>query len=191
MSEPEAITRLLNLAAGGDRDAIGSVFPLIYAELKRIAHAKRARAGSGDTFHTTALVHEAYLRLVAKQDLAFNGRHHFFCTAARAMRDLLVEEARRRSRLKRGGGLQRVDLDEIGQTLDIAPEDLIALDAALEHLKSEDEDDHEVVMLRYFAGLTVEEIAELRGVSVRTIERRWRFCRAWLARELGAEEARS
>lgn len=191
MAEPEAITRLLNLAAGGDQDAVKEVFPLIYSELKRIAHARRARAGAGDTFRTTALVHEAYLRLVAKQHLAFNGRHHFFCTAARAMRDLLVEEARKRSRQKRGGGLQRVELDEIGQTLDTPPEDLIALDGALERLKAEDADDHEVVMLRYFAGLTVEEIAELRGVSTRTVERRWRFCRAWLARELGVDPARS
>ena len=142
MPEPEAITRLLNLAAGGDQDAVRSVFPLIYGELKRIAHAKRARAGASDTLRTTALVHEAYLRLVAKQDLAFNGRHHFYCTAARAMRDLLVEEARRRSRRKRGGDLQRVELDEIGQTLDTPPEDLLALDAALERLKAEDSDDH-------------------------------------------------
>jgi RNA polymerase sigma factor (TIGR02999 family) len=190
MSEPQALTRLLNLAAGGDQDAVKAVFPLIYAELKRIARARRARAGAGDTFRTTALVHEAYLRLVAKQDLAFNGRHHFFCTAARAMRDLLVEEARKRSRQKRGGDLQRVELEEIGQTLDTSPEDLLALDAALERLKAEDADDHEVVMLRYFAGLTVEEIADLRSVSTRTIERRWRFCRAWLARELGVDPAR-
>lgn len=190
MSEPEAITRLLNRAAGGDQDAVQAVFPLIYAELRRIAHAKRAHEPAGDTLRTTALVHEAYLRLVAKQDLAFNGRHHFYCTAARAMRDLLVEEARRKSRRKRGGGLQRVDLEEIGQTLDTPPEDVIALDDALERLKAEDANDHDVVMLRYFAGLTVEEIAELRGVSTRTIERRWRFCRAWLARELGGEGSR-
>jgi RNA polymerase sigma factor (TIGR02999 family) len=191
MSEPEAITRLLNLAAGGDQDAIKTVFPLIYAELKRIARAKRARAGAGDTFRTTALVHEAYMRLAAKEDLAFNGRHHFYCTAARAMRDLLVEEARRRSRTKRGGDLQRVELDEIGQSLDTPPEDLLALDTALERLKAEDAGDHEIVMLRYFAGLTVEEIAEMKEVSTRTVERRWRFCRAWLARELGADPARS
>lgn len=191
MSEAEAITRLLNLAASGDEGAVKAVFPLIYAELRRIAHAKRARAGAGETLRTTALVHEAYIRLNEKENLAFNGRNHFFCTAARAMRDLLVEEARRNSRQKRGGDLRRVDLEEIGQTLDTSPEDLLALDAALDRLKAEDADDHEVVMLRYFAGLTIEEIADLRGVSTRTVERRWRFCRSWLARELGGEEARS
>jgi RNA polymerase sigma factor (TIGR02999 family) len=189
MSEPEAITRLLNLAAGGDESALRAVFPLVYNELKRIAGAKRARAGAGDTLRTTALVHEAFLRLNGKENLAFNGRHHFYCTAARAMRDILVEEARSKSRRKRGGDQQRVELEEIAQTLDTPPEDLLALHTALEKLEAEDAEDHEIVMLRYFAGLTVEEIAELRAVSTRTIERRWRFCRAWLARELGVAES--
>jgi RNA polymerase sigma factor (TIGR02999 family) len=165
------------------------VFPLVYGELKRIASAKRARAGAGETLRTTALVNEAFLRLSGKEDLAFNGRRHFFCTAARAMRDILVEEARSKSRHKRGGAMNRVELDDIAQTLDTPPEDLLALHAALEKLEAEDAEDHEIVMLRYFAGLTMDEIAELRSVSTRTVERRWRFCRAWLARELGPAEA--
>ncbi len=182
----ENMTQLLNLAAGGDNSAVKAVFPLIYQELRKIARAKRGRMGSGETLRTTALVHEAYIRLIGKENLAFNGRHHFFCTAARAMRDLLVEEARRKSRKKRGGDLQRVVLDDIGQTLDTPPEDLLALHTALEKLSEEDEKDYEIVMLRYFTGLTVPEIAELQEVSTRTVERRWRFCRSWLARELGS-----
>lgn len=185
MAEPEPITVLLNLAAGGDPDARAAVMPRLYQELKRIAQASRAGSGAGETLRTTALVHEAYLRLVGKEHLAFEGRHHFFCTAARAMHDLLVEEARRKSRQKRGGGYERVELDEIGQVLDTPPEDLLALEAALEKLRRENSGDHEVVMLRYFAGLGIDETAAVLGVSTRTIERRWRFCRSWLARELG------
>ncbi len=187
MSEPEPVTVLLNLAARGDLDARAAVFPRIYDELKRIARAKRGLMGAGETLRTTALVHEAYLRLVGKETLAFRDRHHFLCTAARAMRDLLVEEARRKSRKKRGGSQHRVELDEIGQVLDTAPEDILALHMALEKLEREDPEDYEVVMLRYFAGLTAEETAEAQGVATRTVERRWRFCRAWLARELGGK----
>lgn len=178
------MTKLLNLAARGDKSAVNAVFPLIYDELRRIAKAKRQRAGLGETLQTTALVNEAYLRLTGKDNLTFTGRHHFFCTAARAMRDLLVEDARRKAAQKRGGDLQRVELVEIGQSVDTPPEDLIALNDALEKLKREDETDHEVVMLRYFAGLTVKEIAEIQSVTTRTVERRWRFCRSWLAEEL-------
>jgi RNA polymerase sigma factor (TIGR02999 family) len=185
-AEPDPpITRLLNLAADGDAAAHAEVMPRVYRELQRIARAHRARAGAGETLRTTALVHEAYLRLVGKEDLAYNGRHHFFSTAARAMHDLLVEAARRSARRKRGGDLQRVELDEVGQALGMPPEDMLALEAALEKLAGEDPEGHEVVMLRYFAGLSTEETAEVLGVSSRTIERRWRFSRAWLARELG------
>jgi len=185
MSEPLDITGLLNLAAQGNRDAAEEVFPRIYLELKRLARAQRFRAGEGETLRTTALVHEAYLRLAGKERLLFTGKHHFFCSAARAMRDLVVEGARRKSRKKRGGDLRRVELDDIGQVLDSSPEEILALNAAIEKLAKEDLEDHEILMLRYFAGLSAGEIAGLKGVSARTVERRWRFCRAWLARELG------
>lgn len=188
MSDELPVTRLLNLAAGGDAAARENVLPLIYEELKRIARARRSRSSSGDTLRTTALVHEAYLRLVDRQGLAFEGRQQFYGLVALAMRDLLVEEARRRSRQKRGGGQERVDLEEIGCSVESSPDEILALDDALVKLRDEDAEDAEIVMLRYFAGLTVQEIADLRQVSSRTIERRWRFCRAWLQRELAAAD---
>ena len=186
MTDDLSVTRLLNLAAEGDAAARENVLPLIYDELKRIARSRRSKASTGETLRTTALVHEAYLRLIDKQGLVFEGRQQFYGLVALAMRDLLVEEARRRSRKKRGGDLERVELDEIGFAVATSPEEVLALDAALTKLHAEDREDAEIVMLRYFAGLTVAEIADVIQVSSRTVERRWRFCRAWLQQELTA-----
>lgn len=190
MTDPTPpVTELLHLAADGDAGAASEVFSLLYGELRRLAASQRARLPAGETLGTTAIVHEAYLRMVGKLDVPWADRHHFFCTAARSMRDLLVDEARRRSSAKRGGDLKRADPDELERVVTASPEDVIALDLALQKLEREDEDDHRIVMLRYFAGLTVPETAGVLGIPQRTVERRWRFCRSWLARELREEGA--
>jgi RNA polymerase sigma factor (TIGR02999 family) len=186
--EPSApITALLHLAGEGDPSAQAQVFRALYEELRRLAAAQRHRMQPGETLNTTALVHEAYIRLVGRLDLDWNDRHHFFCTAARSMRDILVDEARRGAAAKRGGGRYRVDLEGLECAVEFDPDDLLALDEALTKLEREDATDHRIVMLRYFAGLTIPEVAELLGLSLRSVERRWRFCRSWLARELKGE----
>lgn len=188
---PSELTNLLNRAAHGDRSAAERVFAEIHGELRRLASIQRRRMRPPDaTLATTALVNEAYLRLMGKSMPDWNGRHHFFCTAARSMRDILVEDARRRLRKKRGGGQQHVELDEnVGPPLtDRSPEEVLELDLALGKLERALPEDHEVVMLRYFAGLSMPEIADILGRPLRTIERRWQFCRAWLRNELGGRE---
>jgi RNA polymerase sigma factor (TIGR02999 family) len=188
MSREPSISVLLQLAGGGDPTAQARIFQVLYQELRRLAAVQRHRHPAGETLNTTALVHEAYLRLVGRLEVDWKGRHHFFCTAARSMRDILVDEARRRRAQKRGGAWKRVDFEEIDDAVDFRPEDLLALDEALAKLEREDKTDHEIVLLRYFAGLTVREVAECLGVPLRSVERRWRFCRSWLARELMAGE---
>jgi RNA polymerase sigma factor (TIGR02999 family) len=182
----DQITGLLNLAAGGDAGAARRVFPAIYGELRRLASAKLARQPAGGTLRTTALVHEAYLRIVGRNPAGWENIRHFYFTAARAMRDILVEDARRRSSRKRGGGQERVPLDDVEAPwgYDVSPEEVLALDAALEKLEKEDEEGHRLVLLRFYAGLTNTEIAELLEASVRTVERKWRFLRVWLVREM-------
>ena len=183
------ITELLNRAAPGDADAVRDVFPAIYRELRQIASARLARVPPGGTVQTTALVHEAYLRIVDRRPEGWENIRHFYFTAARAMHDILIENARRKSAGKRGGGATRVPLEEITLTLDAPPEDVLALGDALARLEKEDPQGHQLVMLRFFAGLSVAEAAEVLGSSVRTLERRWRFLRAWLAREIESEAA--
>jgi RNA polymerase sigma factor (TIGR02999 family) len=190
MSDERAeITRLLELAGDGDGNASRRVFSLLYDELRRLAAAQRARVRAGETMNTTAVVHEAFLKLVGRQGVSFNGRHHFFCTAARSMRDILVDEARRKTSRKRGGDLQRVELFDAEDRVTVSPEQMIDLDGALRKLEADHADDYQIVMLRYFTGLTVPEVADVLGMAQRTVERRWRFCRSWLTRELGAEPA--
>lgn len=164
------------------------LLPLVYTELRRIAAARLARAAPGATLQPTALVHEAYLGLVANGDPGWSGRAHFFGAAARAMHDIIVDRARRRAAQKRGGGAQHEDVAEISiavSDLGNQMEDVLALSEAMARLAEEHPRRHEVAMLRTFAGLTEEEVAELHGVSTRTIEREWRFARAWLVRALG------
>ena len=185
MTDEIDITRLLNEAAQGDRDAAREVFPAIYSELRNLASAKLSRLPPGGTLQTTALVHEAYLRIVDRNPAGWEGARHFYFTAARAMRDILVEDARRKSSHKRGGGQERVDLDDdIAWTYDVSPEEVLSLDAALSKLEKEDVEGHRLVLLHFYTGLTFAEIADIVGASVRTIERKWRFLRVWLAREL-------
>jgi RNA polymerase sigma factor (TIGR02999 family) len=181
------ITRLLNQAARGDAEAARAVFPAIYQELRDLASAKLSRIPPGGTLQTTALVHEAYLRAVGRSPEGWAGMRHFYFAAARAMRDILVEEARRQSSLKRGGDLRRVELDEDAVwSYDISPDEVLSLESALDKLEREDLDAHRIVLLHVYTGLTLPEIADLVGHSTRTIERRWRFLRNWLAREMEA-----
>ena len=172
------VTRLLEAVTRGDRQAAAELLPLVYDELRKLSAARMAQEKPGLTLNATALVHEAYLRLVGDQ--RFDGRGHFFAAAAEAMRRILVENARRKGREKRGGGRVRVDLDRIDLAAEESPEDLLALDEALTRLAAEDAAVASVVNLRYFAGLTSEEAAVSLGVSVRTANRHWAYARAWL-----------
>lgn len=174
------VTQILRQAAAGDRAAAESLLPVVYDELRAMARAHLARHGAHHTLQPTALVHEAYLRLVGSADPGWNGRAHFFGAAAMAMRQILVDAARARSAAKRGGGRKRVVLDDVGLTTEMPADELLALDEALEELRQYDARKSQVVMLRYYAGLTNEQVAELLGVSTPTIEREWRFARSFL-----------
>jgi RNA polymerase sigma factor (TIGR02999 family) len=161
----------------------------LYTELRRLAAALTAQRGPGQTLQPTALVHEAYLRLVKNQDPGWEGRRHFFGAAAQAMREILIEQARRKGRLKRGGGGRRVELAEGLAWIEPPADDVLALDEAIDQLQAEDPRLAEIVMLRYYSGLSVEETASVVGVSVSTLTRDWRYARAWLAGRLGDSAA--
>jgi RNA polymerase sigma factor (TIGR02999 family) len=178
------VTHLLEAAAGGDPHAADRLLPLVYDELRKLAAAKMQNERPGHTLDSTALVHEAYLRLVGNgQD--WNGRGHFFAAAAEAMRRILIENARRKKRDKRGGDRQRVDLDAVAPAADDPTHDVLALDEALGQLAAEDARKANLVRLRYFAGLSLEEAAECLGVSRATASREWAYTRAWLYDRLG------
>jgi RNA polymerase sigma factor (TIGR02999 family) len=178
------LTRLLYEAAGGGRRA-DEILPLVYEELRSLARARMAREAPGQTLQATSLVHEAWLRVVGDGDPGWNGRGHFFGAAALAMRRILVEQARRRARLKRGGERERVELDAAEPAIEPPGEDVLAVEEAVRRLEAQDPRKGRIVNLRYFAGLSNEETAQALGVSVGTIEREWRFIRAWLRTELG------
>jgi RNA polymerase sigma factor (TIGR02999 family) len=161
------------------------LLPEVYAELRRLAAALTARLQPGQTLQPTALVHEAYLRLVRGTDPGWEGRRHFFGAAARAMREILIEQARRKASGKRGGGGRRVKLADGLALIEPPADDLLALDEAIGHLQAQKPHLAEVVLLRYFAGLSVQQTAEVLGRSVSTVVREWRFARAWLAGRLG------
>jgi RNA polymerase sigma factor (TIGR02999 family) len=175
------ITQLLDAAAAGNPRAAADILPLVYEELRRLAAARLAAEAPGQTLQATALVHEAYLRLVGPDPgLRWNSRGHFFGAAAEAMRRILVEAARAKGRLKRGGRGRRVNLVDAPAGADAEPLDLLALDEALTALAREDADKAELVKLRYFAGLSLEEAAASQGISLATAKRRWTVARAWL-----------
>jgi RNA polymerase sigma factor (TIGR02999 family) len=185
------ITRLLDAAAAGDPNAAGQLLPLVYDELRRLAAQRLAHEKPGHTLQPTALVHEAYLRLVGDGDVEnWNGRGHFFAAAAEAMRRILVESARRRRSLKRGGEARREDLDT-GLFVAAEPrEDLLALDEALDKLATKNKQAADLVQVRYFGGLTLPEAADALGMAPRSAGRLWAYARAWLRREVeGAEES--
>jgi len=159
----------------------------LYDELRKLARSRMARVPVGNTLQPTALVHEVYLRLSKGGETHWNSEGHFFGAAAQAMRQILVEQARRKSRIRHGGGLKRSDVDEVDLPIEVPVDDLLALDQALERLEAEDGRKARIVMLRYFAGLEREEVAELMGVSVRTVDREWRFAVAKLRKEMDAD----
>ena len=162
------------------------LLPEVYAELRRLAAALTAQLRPGQTIQPTALVHEAYLRMVGSQDPGWEGHRHFFGAAARAMREILIEQARRKDSRKRGGGARRVELSEDLALIKPPADDLLALDEAIGVLQAEKPHLAEIVLLRYYTGLSVEETAGVVGRSVRSVVRDWRFARAWLAGRLGA-----
>jgi RNA polymerase sigma factor (TIGR02999 family) len=185
------VTRLLEAAVSGDPNAAAALLPLVYDELRKLAAARLADEKPGQTLQATALVHEAYLRLVGStQPQEWNGRGHFFAAAAEAMRRILVENARRKQAVKHGGGLQRVNLDQFDALVEAPPEDLLALDEALERLTRHEPRGAQFVKLHCFAGLTVEQAAEALGLSRTEAYRLWTFVRAWLHSQLaGGPEA--
>lgn len=178
------VTRLIEAAQKGDRQAAADLLPLIYDELRKLAAAKMAAEAPGHTLDATGLVHEAYLRLVGGQQ--FDGRGHFFAAAAEAMRRVLVEAARRKKLPKHGGGGRRIELNEAHRILE-SSDDLLIVDDALGRLNAEDATAVEIVKLRLFAGLSVEEAADALGLSRATAYRHWTFARAWLRCELSHE----
>ena len=183
------VTRILSAIEHGDPGAASQLLPLVYDELRKLAAQKMAHEQPGQTLDATALVHEAYLRLVGEDPKKpWDGRGHFFAAAAEAMRRILVDRARDRNRQKRGGGCRRVriNLDDLAH--DPADEDLLALDEALQVLAREDPAGAELVCLRAFAGLTLAEAAEVMGIGRRTADRYWAYARAWLCDALGDNE---
>jgi RNA polymerase sigma factor (TIGR02999 family) len=187
------VTHILSAIERDDPQAAGALLPLVYDELRKLAAARLAQERPGQTLQATALVHEAYLRLVGgavgnplRGVPGFDSRGHFFAAAAEAMRRILVEQARRKQRVKHGGGRGRVDLDAALSLAESPDEELLALDEALDRLAAEAPQKAEVVKLRFFAGLTMPEVAAALGISLATAERHWTFARTWLYAELNA-----
>ena len=178
------VTGILSAIEQGDPQAAEQLLPLVYDELRKLAAARLSHEKPGQTLQATALVHEAYLRLVGKAPERWDHRGHFFVAAAEAMRRILIEKARRKNRIRHGAGRTRLDLDGLDVADDSAGESLLELDAALTRLASEEPEVAELVKLRYFAGLTIEQTAQSMDISVRTANRHWAYAKAWLYRQL-------
>ena len=178
------VTQILELIEQGDPLAADDLLPLVYDELRRLAQAKLNQEPSGQTLQATALVHEAWLRLLGNDAHSWNNRYHFFSAAAEAMRRILIDNARRKQRPKHGGDQQRIDLDQVNVALDSDDETLLLIDEALTILAQEDEQKAKLVNLRYFAGMTIPEAAKALGQSESTAKRNWVFARAFLLREI-------
>ena len=179
------VTQILRQIENGDPSAAGELLPLVYEELRKLAAARLGSEPPGQTLQATALVHEAYLRLVnVEKSQLWDTRGHFFSAAAEAMRRILVDRARRKVRPKHGGGWNRVEFEPIAEVGISTDADLLILNDALEKLGAEDPDSAEIVKLRYFAGLTIPQIAELLRTTSRTVDRRWAYARSWLHQEL-------
>jgi len=183
------VTRILQAAQQGDSQAADDLLPLVYDELRRIAAYKMAQEAPGHTLQPTALVHEAWLRLAGAESPKFEGRAHFFAAAAEAMRRILVENARRKHSLKRGGAFAREELHEAHLVQRVPTDEMLAVDEALGLLAAEDPVSADLVKLRYFVGMTMEEAASALGLPLRTAERLWTYARAWLRRRMGGDLA--
>ena len=177
------VTRVLERVRGGELSAASELLPLVYDELRRLAAAKMAHERPDQTLQPTALVHEAWLRLVGNEEQKWNGRAHFFGAAAEAMRRILIENARRKAAARHGGGQARLDINQIDIATTAPDDELLAVSDALEKFAVHDSQMAELVKLRYFVGLTTEHAAEVLGISVRTGERWWSYSRAWLYQE--------
>jgi RNA polymerase sigma factor (TIGR02999 family) len=186
VGEPREITELLVAWCNGDRAALDSLVPIIYAELHRLASRYMRQEGPGHTLNTTALVNEAYLRLVNQKEVNWQNRAHFFAVSAQSMRNILIDMARSRKRQRRGGDAPHIPLDEALIFSDNRAAELMALDDALTALAKLDGRKSSIVELRYFGGLSVEETAEVLGISAATVDREWRRARAWLHTELNS-----
>jgi len=179
------ITQVLEAARQGDPQAATQLLPLVYAELRKLAAAKMAREAPGQTLQPTALVHEAWLRVSGPGHTNYQNRAHFFGAAAEAMRRILIDNARRKHALRHGGGQARVELEEADIAAPVNDEQLLAVHEALDELAAEDPAKAELVKLRFFVGLSVEEAAEVLEVSVPTVKRHWAYAKAWLYRQMG------
>jgi RNA polymerase sigma factor (TIGR02999 family) len=181
------VTVILQAIANGDGQAADQLLPLVYDELRRLASYKMANERPGQTLQPTSLVHEAYLRLTGNADQKWNGRAHFFGAAAEAMRRILIENARRKRAQRHGGDQQRVDINDVEIAVWQNDEDLLAVNESLEKFATLDHQKAELVKLRYFAGFTIEEAAEILGVSAPTAKRWWAYARAWLHNDIRAQ----
>jgi RNA polymerase sigma factor (TIGR02999 family) len=182
------VTRILNAIQEGDSKAAEGLFPLVYNELRRLAAHKMAGEAPGHTLQPTALVHEAWLRLGAAHQQAWQNRAHFFAAAAEAMRRILVDHARRKQSLKRGSGVEHEQLHESALVLTAPPDELLAVHEALDKFAREDAVAAELVKLRYFVGMTMEEAAAALGLAPRSAERLWTYARVWLRREIRSQQ---
>ena len=181
------VTKILSAIEQG-RKASDELLPLVYTELRRLAAHKMGHLAPGQTLQPTALVHEAYLRLVGDSKQKWDGRGHFFAAAAEAMRRILVENARRKCALRHGGGQRRLDIDDFEVPAETKDDEMQAVSEALDKFAERDKEKAELVKLRYFVGLTLEETAELLGIPERTAKRHWAYARAWLLREIRRQQ---
>ncbi len=182
------VTQILNAIEQGDGEAAERLLPLVYAELRLLATQKMAQEPPGQTLQATALVHEAYLRLVGAEVQNWDNRGHFFAAAAEAMRRILVDNARRKRSMRRGGHRQKMNLSDAFVVIEEPKEDILAVNEALDKLAGEDQKLAEVIKLRYFAGLTLDQIATIMGIGRRTVDRYWALGRAWLYQEIVQED---
>ena len=183
------VTRILDAISQGEPSAADQLLPMVYDELRKLAAHRMSHEAPGQTLQPTALVHEAWLRLTNGANLKFEGRGHFFAAAAEAMRRILIDKARRKARVKHGAGQVRLDLEEHDLAATEIDERVLLLNEALAQLETEDPEMGRIVVLKYFGGLTNQEVAETLGLTERTIERRWAFAKAWLYRAIRASPA--
>jgi len=188
LREERPVTQLLHDSAGGDTKAAEELLPQVYQQLRSMARARLRRIPPGQTLQATALVHEAYMRIVGTKDPGWSDHKQFFAAAACAMRDILVDQARRKSAVKRGGGRHRISGDQAEAVVDPPSAEILAIDEAIQKLERIDSRKQQIVNMRYFARMTTAETAAALGISVATVGREWRFIRAWLERELAEHD---